>query len=323
MVSAGGCWHATITLYIKSKMLYIMLSNFWTMLTKTEVDALLKLEDKEKTITELAELSLSIYRTYALVVSLERKGLVKTEKRGKYRMVSLSGTKPVEILRKLMIKFGHMPLEKILSGKNLALLAVLENIPLTSRELYVKSNLPRSTFYHVINNLSKYGLIGKRNGKYFLIEKYELFHIFAKEIYELQNLIRAREFSRNSVLVWSGVSEFILSTEEYKGKDVGNFHLTGLERFSDFGIDVIGAGRYHYYYSEKVRRLSLEDIIVHALLIDFSPRTILYSLVLLLTYKDKVNKKKLFELGKKYEVNTRTLLGYLKGKEVKRYPYHL
>ena len=290
-------------------------------LSKMEVRVLLKLNG-EKTISELAsELGLSIYRTSVLVASIKRKGLAKTEKRGRYKIVSLSEAKPAEIFKRLTSKFGHMPLDEILSGRNLALLAVLMDIPLSAHELCIKSNLPRSTFYHVINKLSNYGFIGEKDGKYFLIERYRLFHEFAKEFYELQNSIKAREFSRDSALIWSGVGEFILLTREYKGKDFGNFHLTGLGRFRDFGVDLIGTGQYHYYYSEKTGKLSLEEIIVHALLIDFSPRTILYSTVLLLAYKDRIDQKKLFEFGRKYDVRVSELLKYLEGKEVKKYPY--
>ena len=290
-------------------------------LSKMEVKTLLKLKD-EKTITELAnELGLSIYRTSTLVASLERKGLVKTEKRGKYKIVSLSEVKPAGLFRKLMSKFGHMPLDEILSGRSLALLAVIKCTPLSAHELCIKSNLSKSTLYHVIDKLSDYGLIGKKDGGYFLIERYKLFHEFAEEVYELQNSIKAREFSEDSALIWSGVGEFILVTEAYRGKDTGNFHLTGLERFSDFGVDIIGTGRYHYYYSEKVKELSLEEVIVHALLIDFSPRTILYSIVLLLAHEDKINQKKLFNLGRKYDVSVTELLEYLRGREVRKYPY--
>lgn len=290
-------------------------------LSKIEVGVLLKLKEG-KTITELAnELGLSIYRTSILVASLKRKGLVKTEKRGKYRITSLRETKPAELFRKLASRFGHMPLDEILSGRNLALLAVLKHTPLSAYELCIKGNLPKSTFYHTIDKLSDYGLIGKKDEKYFLVERYGLFHEFAEEFYELQNSIKAREFSEDSALVWSGVGEFILSTMGYKGKDVGNFHLTGLERFGDFGMELVGTGRYHYYYSEKVAELSLEKVVVHALLIDFSPRTILYSIVLLLGHKGRINQEKLFELGIKYDVDVNGLLEYIKGKGVKRYPY--
>jgi len=120
-------------------------------LSKMEVRVLLKLKGEE-TISELAsELGLSIYRTSVLVASIKRKGLTKTEKRGRYKIVSLSEAKPAEIFKRLTSKFGHMPLDEILSGRNLALLAVLMDIPLSTHELCIKGNLPRSTFYHVIN----------------------------------------------------------------------------------------------------------------------------------------------------------------------------
>ncbi|GAB6101021.1 hypothetical protein JCM16138_02440 [Thermococcus atlanticus] len=290
-------------------------------LSKMEVRALLKLKGGE-TITGLAsKLGLSIYRASVLVSSLKRKGLVKTEKRGKYRIVSLSEAKPAELFKRLVPKFGHMPLNRILSGKSLPLLAVLRDTPLSAHELCIKGNLPRSTLYYVLNRLSNYGIIGERDGRYFLVERYRLFHEFAREFYELQNSIKAREFSGDAVVVWSGVGEFILSTRKYRGKDVRNFHLTGLERFGDFGMELVGTGRYHYYYSERAGELSLEEIILHALLIDFSPRTILYSIVLLLAHRDRIDQKKLFELGIKYDVDVDGLLEYIKGKGVKRYPY--
>ncbi len=288
-------------------------------LSRMEVTVLLNLRE-EKNVTGLAkELGLSIYRTSTLVSSLERKGLVRTKKE-KYKIVSLSDTKPAELFRKLVFRFGHMPLDKILSGKNLALLAVLKSTPLSAHELCIKGNLSRSTLYHIIGKLSNYGIIGEKSGKYFLVERYVLFHEFAKEFYVLQNSIKAREFFRDSTIVWSGVGEFILSTGEYRGKETGNFHLTGLERFSDFGIGLIGAGQYHYYYSEKAE-LSLEDVVVHALLIDFSPRTILYSIVLLLAHRDRLNRNKLFNLGIKYDVGVEDLLEYLEGREAGKYPY--
>jgi len=290
-------------------------------LSKMEVRVLLKLRG-ERGITELAnELGLSIPRTSALVTSLGRKGLIRSEKRGKHRMVSLSDAKAAELFRKLTFRFGHMPLDEILSGRNLSLLAVLREAPLSAYELCIKANLSRSTLYHAIDKLSSYGLIGKKERGYFLVGRYKFFHEFAEEFYGLQNSIKAREFSEDSALIWSGVGEFILSTEEYHGEGLENFHLTGLERFSDFGMELIGTGRYYYYYSEKAKGLSLEDVIAHALLIDFSPRTILYSIVLLIAHKDKINQKKLFKLGIKYDISVSELLKYLKGEEIKRYPY--
>ncbi|WP_048056538.1 helix-turn-helix domain-containing protein [Thermococcus sp. 4557] len=290
-------------------------------LSKMEVRVLLKLRG-QRSVSGLAdELDLSLSRTSTLVASLERTGLIRTEKRGKHRVVSLSDAKAAELFKRLVFKFGHMPLDEILSGKSLPIFAVLRDAPLSAHELLIKSNLPRSTLYYVIDGLSNYGLIGKKDEKYFLVERYSLFHEFAEEFYELQNSIKTREFSEDSILVWSGVGEFIMLTRGYKGKDVGNFHLTGLERFSDFGVELIGTGQYHYYYSEKAEELSLEEVIVHALLIDFSPRTILYSIVLLLGHKGKINQKKLLKFGRKYDISVRELLGYLEGKEVKRYPY--
>jgi len=132
-----------------------------------EVRVLLKLKGK-RSINELADgLGLSISRTSVLVASLERKGLIKTEKIGRHKIVSLSDAKAAELFKRIVFKFRHMHLEDILTGKNLSLLAVLKDTPLSAYELCIKSNLSRSTFYHTIGRLSNYGIIGKKNGKYF------------------------------------------------------------------------------------------------------------------------------------------------------------
>ncbi len=290
------------------------------MLTSKELKLLLLILNGEKTITSLSkEMNLSIYRTSTLTGKLAKKGLITITKNGKYKIISPSSTKPTMLLKKIKNKYNHMPLQKILTGNNLKLLSILKpELLQNTKTLMLKTNLSKSSLYHSINNLSNYGIIKKVSSKYSLIEKYALFHEFSREYITLQNHIKGREFSTDGTIVWSGVEEFILSTKTCKTSD--NFQLTGLYKFKDYGLSLIGRGVYYYYYSIKKYKLTIEDVIIHSIVIDYAPRSILYAIVILLSHKNKINEKKLFDLGIKYDVDVKQLLDYLKGKEHK-YPY--
>ena len=290
------------------------------MLTSKELKLLLLIMDGEKTITTLSkEMNLSIYRTSTLTGKLAKKGLITITKNGKYKIISLSSTKPAILLKKVKNKYNHIPLQKILTGNNLKLLSILKpELLQNTKTLMLKTNLSKSSLYHAINNLSNYGIIKKVSSNYSLIEKYALFHEFSREYIILQNHIKGREFSPDAAIIWNGVEEFILSTKTYKTGD--NFQLTGLSKFKDYGLSLIGKGIYYYYYSKKKDKLTIEDIIIHSIVIDYAPRTILYVIVLLLFHKNKIDEKKVFDLDIKYNVNVKQLLDYLNGKEHK-YPY--
>ena len=65
-------------------------------------------KDGEKTITALSkEMNLSIYRTSTLTGKLAKNGLITITKNGKYKIISLSSTKPTILLKKVKNKYNH------------------------------------------------------------------------------------------------------------------------------------------------------------------------------------------------------------------------
>jgi len=293
------------------------------MLTQRELEILLSIIDidEEKTITRLAEeLNLSIYRVSTLTNQLLKKGLITITKTGKYKIITPTPTKPILILKNIKSKYSHMPLSKILTGNNLKLLSILKPGEFyNTKTLLLKTNLPKSSLYNVINNLSNYGMIKKSDNKYSLIEKYSLFHEFSKEYITLQNYITAKKFTLDSTILWSGIDEFILATRTYKNP-TNKFQLTELSKFKDYGLPLIGRNVYHYYYSKKNIQLTIEDVMIHSLFVDYSPRTLLYAIVLAFAYRKNLNKKKLLDLGLKFDIKVDILFNYLEGREHK-YPY--
>ncbi|NJE60526.1 helix-turn-helix domain-containing protein [Thermococcus sp. 21S7] len=297
-------------------------------LTKAELKVLLAIEEPV-TLSELAyKLDLSKSTLSALIRSLERKGLVEFE--GKKPMViKPSKNKAVELLnsilpvthRQLMLNppLRGRDILSALTGNRLKVLAALEvEKPQPLWLIQLKANVSRATLHRVLNGLMERLIVGKKEEGYFISERFALFKAFADEYFYLQNSIKAREFDHNASIVWSGVEELILATGTFKGKSLGDFQLTGLARFSDFGLPLISSGVYHYYW--PARELTLEEVVVHTLTLGKDARELLYTIALL---KGRgFDEGKLKRLAAKFGVfgTVEELLEYLKGMN-KPYPF--
>jgi len=297
-------------------------------LTKAELKVLLAIEGPI-TLSELARrLDLSKSTLSALIRSLERKGLVELE--GKKPMViKPAKNKAVEFLNSILpVTYRQLmlnpPLQgrdilSVLSGNRLKVLAALEvEKPQPLWLIQLKANVSRATLHRVLNGLMEKLIVGKKEEGYFISGRFALFKAFADEYFYLQNSIKAREFDPNASVVWSGVEELILATGTFRGKSLGDFQLTGLSRFSDFGLPLISAGIYHYYW--PARELSLEEVVVHTLTLGKDARELLYTIVLL---KGKgFDERKLKRLAAKFGVSdtVEEVLEYFRGAN-KPYPF--
>ncbi|KUH34811.1 hypothetical protein APY94_00085 [Thermococcus celericrescens] len=287
-------------------------------LTKAELKVLLAL-DEPRTLRELSEeLGLSKATLSVLLSSLNKKSLVEFE--GKKPLV----VKPVEnkvndLLRSIKVKYSFLNIESLLAGNSLKVLAALEvREPQPPWLLQLKARVGRATLHRILNELMERLIVGKRREGYFLSERFADLKAFAEEYFYLQNSIKAKEFDPKASVAWSGVGEFILATDSYRGKSFDNFQLTGLARFSDYGLPLISAGVYHYYWPSKA--LTLEEVVVHALKLGSGAREILYALVILKAQHFDVKQFK--RLGAKFGVSAlvEDLLEYLGGVD-KPYPF--
>lgn len=98
---------------------------------------------------------------------------------------------------------------------------------------------------------------------------------------------------------------------------------TALTASPDYGIQFI-TGDSYYYYEPKLERLSLEDVILHTLLIDpDSQKFNTYALLLLLKNRDKINFDLLLTKSKKYDLEeaAEALTDYMKSKgKLRKWP---
>lgn len=285
-------------------------------LTKAELKTLLAIEEPIP-MAELAnKLGLSKGTLSTLLHSLEKKGLVELEGK-KPMIIKPAENKALQLLRRIATDFPHVNLE-VLTGSSLKVVSALDVKPQPLWLIQLKANVGRATLHRVLNQLMEKLIVGKKEGGYFINERFVPFKAFADEYFYLQNSIKAREFDPNAPVVWSGVEELILATGTFKGKRVGEFQLTGLARFSDFGLPLISSGVYHYYW--PARELSLEDVVVHTLTLGKDARELLYTIVLL---KGKgFDERKLKRLAAKFGVSdtVEEVLEYLRGAN-KPYPF--
>lgn len=287
-------------------------------LTKAELRVLLAIEGPIPMTGLASKLDLSKGTLSALLRSLERKGLVELEGK-KPMIIKPADNKANHLLRSIMLDYPHIKVENVLTGNRLKVLSALEvEKPHPLWLVQLKANVSRATLHRVLNQLMESLIVGKKKEGYFVSERFAPFKAFADEYFYLQNSIKAKELDPTASVAWSGVEELILSTGTFKGKSVGEFQLTGLARFSDFGLPLISSGVYHYYWPGQ--KLSLEEVIVHTLRLGRDSRELLYTIVLL--EGKGFDERKLKRLAAKFDVSdiVGELLEYLSGVD-KPYPF--
>ncbi len=290
------------------------------MLTRAELKILSALH-KPTSLKELStQLGLSRARLSIIAKSLERKGLIERKREGRKSILLPSNTKPLEVYHELLAKFPHIDFTSLLAGRKLKVIGGMGvEKPRPAWEIALKANVNRYTVHHVLAELMERLIVGKNEEGYFITERFSLIKEFADEYFHLQNSIKAKSFSEDAVVVWSGVNEFILATRSFKGTAWGSFQLTGLSRFGDFGLSIVSAGVYHYYWPSK--RITMEEAVVHALAVtEPDTRDLLYIITLLKA--KRFSAAKLRHLALKFDVLkiVDEILQYLNGEE-KGYPF--
>ena len=208
-------------------------------------------------------LSISKAQLSRVISSLVDKGFISTEKLGLSKNVSLSETKHAALWRRLALEFGHMPLDKVLSGGSLEVLSAIGSQLLANRrQVAVSSLVSESTAALVLESLRQLGIIQK-DGAYRISPRFQIFAEFTTEFRRYMNQKLALEFAPDAVIVWERNEEFIIESSKSEQRD--GFLLTGISAFARFGVPLMGQ-KSHLFYSPLARKLRLEDAIIHSLL---------------------------------------------------------
>ena len=270
-------------------------------LTKSEVQLLRELAKDGSTVSELAE---KIGKSQPLVTllwrKLQKKGLATATRKGMTKTIQLNDTKHSILLRDLLVRHSDVPWEKLLANSNLTILiASLDRSSL--EEIREETQVSEITLWRCLRNLMAHGLVIE-DGTYRVSPRWQTLSDFLQEYsaYTLSQI--AKEVSAQAVILWHSSFEFLMRVPVRTKIEETHFHPTATSKLHDYGISLLSDYEY-YFYSRVKRRLSVEDVSLHILLVERgSLRNILYSLLLMKKYRKELNDQYLLGEAEKLEL---------------------
>ncbi|OKY78499.1 MAG: Transcriptional regulator containing wHTH domain [Candidatus Methanohalarchaeum thermophilum] len=287
------------------------------MLGETEIELLLNLEGKKPLKKVAKELDLSQSYTSQLVSKLQKKGLIKTEKSGKKKLVYQAENQTIENLQKIKNLYPYIQTAKILSRKTLPILYHF-NKPMTVKELAEETGNYRNTVNRILKKLKNRGIVQKKGSQYKLNKDFKILNELAKSYTHLQHRREISSHVNTFTMLWESLEEFLVQTPEEI--DYKKYHQTGPELFGRFDLPLTTTGRKHYFRSKEKREIDSKDLICHTLLIDKGTRY--QSYCMLLIKKGDINKGELVKKAEKFgvEKTVRSLIKYLETRGEKKTP---
>lgn len=203
-----------------------------------------------------------------IVGGLQEKDFVRIERTGLSKAVSLSEAKHAILWRKLAVEFFHMSWDDLLSGSSLEVLSAISFLQLKSRKEIAKLALvSEPSVENVLLKLRKVGIVQKTDSIYNMSPRFQVLKEFVVEFRHYLNEKIALEFAGDAVILWECNKEFVI--ESTRSEEGNGFRLTGLSTFAGIGVPLMVPKSY-FFYSPFVRKLRLEDVVLHSLLVDGS-----------------------------------------------------
>jgi len=198
------------------------------------------------------------------ITSLKDKGCIKTERKGHSSVVSLSEAKHAALWRKLALEFAHMPLDRLLAGASLEVLSTVCYLKLGNRkEIAENALVSERTAAVVLERFKQFGVIQKTT-EYQVSPRFRTLSEFVIEFRHYLNQKIATRFASDALILWECNHEFIIESKQTLEKD--GFRLTAASAFARFGVALLASISY-FFYSPILRKLRIEEVILHALLV--------------------------------------------------------
>jgi len=237
------------------------------MLNSTKIEIFKNLTHP-KIISELtASLDMDHSTISKAVNSLENAGLVTKQKKSQKVYVSRSESLHSQSLREILIEYPRLPLDNILTNSSLHILSVLKN-PYSIIEIAEITGLNRKTVSSALYQLTKYGIVLKKENRYYFSERHSLVENFVDNYWKYRTNKNLKAISENAVLIWQMGPEFLFKIDvEFKNKIMKKklIQPTAINVFHRYDLKVMSNTEY-YFYSK--RELKTEDHIIHTILID-------------------------------------------------------
>ncbi|OYT28150.1 hypothetical protein B6U98_05475 [Thermoplasmatales archaeon ex4572_165] len=265
------------------------------MIVSREIETFKLLPSSETDIAK--KLNLSSGTVSKITKKMIKNGLAKKNRQGMKVIVEISQTSHAQKLEVIIKNFNRIPLENVLSYSNLKLIAILE-YPLNKKEISQMLNVSRQWTYKTIKELSRYGIILKKQKGYYINPTHQLLFEFAKEYYNYKNYQTLKTISEDAQIIWQHGTEFLFKSKKALSKPPE----TAVTTFSKYNLPLLGDIKYYYNTS---RKLQTTDIILHTILI--SPQSKTYNAYACLLYEktkptDIIKKARIYNLTEHIQV---------------------
>ncbi len=256
----------------------------------------ISLLDTALSISELTE-KIGVTKGYIsrTVASLKDKGFVEISKRGITKKVALASNLHASRLKSLLHNHSYMPLEELLQGSGMQILAVLSCGSADFARLREESGVSEATLWRWIKKFKEHAMLLSRNDEYELPHDLKDIREFLEYYCSYFAVSTLKEISPTGNLIAAKGFEFLFSLKgEMVHEKVGS---TGLTSISE-EIPLMLSENY-YFYSD--RTLPNEEIAVHAIVADpYSKRNLTY--VILYILKTKLDMALCLKIAKRYRM---------------------
>ena len=246
------------------------------------------------------------------VSSLIIEGLAVKQRNGKKVIVKRSDTLHAHSLEDFLKEYPRLPIKKLFSYSSMKILSEL-TYPHNITDIAAMTGLNRHTSSTTLLYLSKYGIVLKKNGKYSLNQRHRHVVNFIGNYWSYIANQRLRDITEDVIILWQRGPEFLFKVQRDldHNNEPDRIHPTATTVFSGFDLGLIATTRYYFYTK---RQLTVEDYILHTILVD-QQNSIYNSYALALAIRSRV--KNLLNTARRYDIeeHIKSLLDYLRTKE--------
>jgi predicted transcriptional regulator len=254
------------------------------------ISILLEIKKGTNNLTQLKNhVSLEKTRFYEILNKLENRDYIEKDNSN----IGFKKTPKAMLFKELSNRYD---VNILLHDSNEKVLSTLTEAK-TIDEIQKHTRLSQNTVYRSISELESIGIIERNDeGKIHLVQSDDKINLFAK-ILETQEQEKIPDYAE---LIYNGS---ILLLQVPKGKIIQEGELTAFSLFSDYGIEYHTA--YDYYVSRQASELTLEDILIHSLMISKKKGDKNGTIITILFYlknMDRIDLLKTRQLARKYDI---------------------
>jgi DNA-binding MarR family transcriptional regulator len=240
---------------------------------------------REATVADLATATeYSQAHLYDVLDELIQAGLLN-ERRGpnNQRQVHLADHPVIETYRSLQSELSHVEWPDLLSPATLRVCWYLDE-PRRVAEIAERLDSTRQGVHKALSPLKHRAMLSPSGPEYALSEDLAPLLAFARAVVQHEHRTRVRTLAPSATVEWCDPKRALVrvqTTEDTEALEAASdWHLTGLARFAEYGLQFFLAGEPAFWYAPD-EALTPADVVCHTLVLDQGSRRVSYAMLLI------------------------------------------